>query len=65
MNMDDALEWFGTKTAIAEELGIALPSVTNWGHSIPPLRQLQLERITKGGLRADDAIMEFPRREVA
>ncbi len=62
MDMREALEWYGTKTRIAEALGIRLPSVAEWGNTIPPLRQLQLERLTKGALRADDSILDCPRR---
>ena len=62
MDMREALEWYGTKTRIAEALGIRLPSVAEWGNTIPPLRQLQLERLTKGALRADDSILDLPRR---
>jgi transcriptional repressor of cell division inhibition gene dicB len=65
MDMREALEWYGTKTRIAEALRIKLPSVAEWGNTIPPLRQLQLERLTKGGLRADDDILDVRTQKVA
>lgn len=43
--------------AIARALGIKGPSVVNWGERIPPLRQLQIERVTGGTLKADDDIL--------
>ena len=65
MDMRQALEWFGTKTAIAKALGVRPPSVTLWGDRIPPIRQLQIERMTKGALRADDSILDRPAQKVA
>ena len=65
MDMKDALGWFGNKLSIAQALGVSPAAVTLWRDTIPPLRQLQLERLTKGALRADDSILELPRREVA
>lgn len=49
----DAIEHFGSQAALARALGIKPPSVQDWGAHVPPLRQLQLERITNGQLRAD------------
>lgn len=52
MTKEQAIAHFGSVTAVAKALGIAQPSVSEWVE-IPPLRQLELERITKGALRAD------------
>lgn len=53
MNKSDAIEFFGTQTALAQAIGIGQSSVAEWGEDIPALRQIQLERITKGALKAD------------
>jgi DNA-binding transcriptional regulator YdaS (Cro superfamily) len=58
MRTEDAIEHFGSQAALARALGIRPPSIADWGDDVPPLRQLQLERLTKGELRADPAILE-------
>lgn len=57
MTKTQAVEHFGSQMAIARALGIKGPSVVNWGERIPPLRQLQIERVTGGALKADDDIL--------
>lgn len=52
------LKHFKTQTAVAAALGIAQPSVASWGTYPPPARQLQLERITQGALRAEPDAMD-------
>jgi DNA-binding transcriptional regulator YdaS (Cro superfamily) len=49
---EEAVNFFGSQVALAEKLGIRQASVAEW-INVPPLRQLQLERLTKGKLRAD------------
>ena len=48
----DAIAHFGTQVALAEALGIKSPSLASWGDGVPELRQLQLEALTDGVLRA-------------
>lgn len=49
-----ALAHFGdSKQALADALGIKVPSVYEWGEYPPPLRQIQLEQITGGALKAE------------
>lgn len=52
MTKDEVIAHFGSQAAAAEALGIKQPSVANWGDPLPELRQLELERLTKGALRA-------------
>lgn len=52
------LDHFKTQQAVAEALGIKQPSVALWGEYPPPKRQLQLQRITAGRLRAEPGILE-------
>lgn len=52
MNKSEVLEHFGGVVETAKALGIAQPSVTNWSDPLPILRQLQVERMTGGKLRA-------------
>lgn len=51
MKKADAVAHFGTQQKLANALGIAPASVSQWGEDIPPLRAFQLERITDGALR--------------
>jgi DNA-binding transcriptional regulator YdaS (Cro superfamily) len=53
----DAIAYFGTQQALADALGIKTQSITDWGEIVPELRQLQLQRITGGVLKADPAIL--------
>lgn len=65
MDMGKVVEWYGSKAAVARALGVSAVAVTRWKDDIPPLRQLQLERMTKGALRADDSILDRPAQKVA
>ena len=54
MTKDQAVEALGgTQQALAKALGITQGSVSLWGDYPPPLRQLQIEALTGGTLRAE------------
>lgn len=53
MRTDDAISFYGGQSALARALGIAQPSVADWKKFPPPARQIQLERITGGALKAE------------
>jgi DNA-binding transcriptional regulator YdaS (Cro superfamily) len=57
MRTQDAISHFGSQAALAVALGIKQQSVQDWGEIVPKLRQLQLERLTKGKLKADPEIL--------
>lgn len=60
---DDAKAHFGNSTSrLARALGIEPPSVYDWGRFPPPLRQLQLEQITNGALKAEPECDKFRAR---
>ncbi|TEG22478.1 hypothetical protein IPC1343_03480 [Pseudomonas aeruginosa] len=52
MTKTQALAYFKSTAAIADALRISYQAVHQW-QAIPPLRQLQLERISRGELQAD------------
>lgn len=52
MNKAEVIAYFGSVVETARALGIAQPSVTNWSEQLPILRQLEIERLTGGKLRA-------------
>lgn len=53
MRKDEAITFYGSQSALARALGIAQASVAGWGEYPPPKRQLQLQKITKGALKAE------------
>jgi hypothetical protein len=58
MTTSEAISHFGSPTALARALGIAPPSLYGWGECPPPLRQIQLQQITRGALKADADVFE-------
>ena len=64
MKTSDAINHFGSGTALAKALGIKQPSVSGWGDEVPALRQLQLEALTSGALVAD-ADLKLPHVQAA
>jgi transcriptional repressor of cell division inhibition gene dicB len=52
MKTKDAISHFKTKSALAAALRIKPSSIADWGTDVPKQRQYELERITKGALKA-------------
>lgn len=53
MTKTDAINYFGNGSRLAEALSVSRAAVSRWPEQIPELRQLQLEKITKGALKAE------------
>ena len=55
MTKTEAIKFYGGKASkLADVLGISLPAIYQWKNDqVPLLRQLQLQRITRGRLKAD------------
>lgn len=60
-----AIEYFGTQANLARRLGIRPQSISDWGETVPPLRQLQIDKITHGALPADPGVLDPVPGEVA
>lgn len=62
MKIQEVINYYGTRKAVAAALGITKQAVSQWEaeDSIPPLRQLQLQELTKRKLRADRAQVFAP-----
>ena len=63
MNTLDVLNHYGTQAAVADALGLAQASISKWAKRdcVPQLRQLQLEALTGGALKAEKNIL--PRKK--
>lgn len=53
MLFDDAINHFGSKTAVAEALDIHKSALSRWGYYVPKNRARDLNEITKGQLKYD------------
>ena len=54
MTPKQAIAHYGTQAALAAALKIKQPSIAEWvaNKAIPELRQIQIEKLTKGKLKA-------------
>lgn len=57
MTLVEAKEHFRTYAGIAKALGISKGAITQWNGVIPESRQLQLQEVTRGALKADAPIL--------
>jgi len=53
MVKNDVIGFYGSQHEVARALGITRSAVSYWKDPLPALRQLQLERLTGGVLKAD------------
>ena len=56
MKIEEAVKYFGSKTKLADALGIRPSAVTQWGDEIPAIRQFQIQVISKNKLKADQQV---------
>jgi transcriptional repressor of cell division inhibition gene dicB len=57
MKTADALKHFGSNTALTQALGLSTGAVSQWGEYPPAFRQLQIEKLTRGRLKAEEHIV--------
>jgi transcriptional repressor of cell division inhibition gene dicB len=67
MTKDQAVKHYGTQGKLASALGMKQSSISLWGVYPPPIRQLQIEALTAGALRAEGTcdIYRCPKSAVA
>ncbi|ECJ2444979.1 Cro/Cl family transcriptional regulator [Salmonella enterica subsp. diarizonae] len=63
MEIQKAVDIFGSKAAIARALGVSQPAVTRWGETIPKGRALELEKLTDGALKCDLSLYKGRQRK--
>lgn len=63
MKPADVVAYFGTQVKTAEALNMTQGSVSSWFRrgAVPPLRQIQIERVTGGALKADPTSVPWGR----
>lgn len=54
MTKKEAIEFFGSPAELAKAIGVKAPSIYSWGKLVPIGRQYQIEKITKGRLKASE-----------
>lgn len=53
--MEQIIEFFGSKAALARALGVEKPSVSHWlENGLPARRAIEIERLTEGKIKAVD-----------
>jgi hypothetical protein len=61
MKKCEAVAYFGSQAALAAALKIKAPSVAEWGEYPPPLRQMQIQELSGGALKAEsDCVPSAP-----
>ncbi len=53
MTKQEAIAHFGTQWKLATALGMSQGSIAQWREFPPELRQLQIEKVTGGALKAE------------
>ncbi len=59
MKTSDVLAFYGSQHKVALALDLRQPSIARWGEYPPALRQLQIEALTGGKLRAEPECDKF------
>lgn len=55
MHTNEAIEYYGSATKLADALHITKAAISQWGDVVPELRALQLEKLTNGNLSVTDS----------
>ena len=56
MKTKTAQQYYGSRKALAEALGVTVGAISLWGDDVPELRQYQLEVLTRGKLKASEPV---------
>lgn len=56
MTKADAVLYFGGVKRLADVIGVGMPAISNWGDYPPDTRQIQIEYLTSGFLRAEPGL---------
>lgn len=56
MTKTQAIEYYGSASSLARALKVTRQSISSWSEEIPLLRQMQLEKLTRGRLKAENPL---------
>lgn len=56
MTKTEAIEHFGSAANVARALQLSRAAISSWPEEVPLLRQMQLEKLTDGKLKADNPL---------
>jgi DNA-binding transcriptional regulator YdaS (Cro superfamily) len=65
MTKQEAIDHYGTQMKLATALGVRQSTISEWGEYPPGIRQLQIERLTRGRLRAEADVLSPKRKRAA
>jgi predicted transcriptional regulator len=65
MTTSEATSYYKTQELLAAALGITQSAVSMWGEYPPAMRQMQIERLTRGRLRAEPNVFDRKRKKAA
>lgn len=57
MTKQEAIDHYGGVRSLADALGISPPAIYQW-RDVPAIRQVQLQRITRGALKANADVLK-------
>lgn len=55
MTKAEAIKFYTSQKRLADALGLTQPTISLW-KAVPPMTQLELEKLTGGALKADPAV---------
>jgi len=64
MTTAQAISHYKTQVKLARALGMAQSTIAGWGMYPPPFRQLQIQQLTGGRLKAEPGIL-VPKKKAA
>lgn len=56
MTKSEVIKHFGSAANVARALNLSRAAVSSWSNEIPLLRQMQIEKLTDGKLKAKDPL---------
>lgn len=56
MTKTEAIGHFGSASNVAKALNLSRAAISSWPEEIPLLRQMQIEKLTNGKLKADNPL---------
>jgi DNA-binding transcriptional regulator YdaS (Cro superfamily) len=58
MKTSEAIHHYGSNVALTAALGLSAGAISQWGEFPPDARQLQIERMTLGAIKAEPECMD-------